>query len=319
VTNADVVICSSHHPFAIHPARRIARRWGARLIFEVRDLWPLTLIELGGASRRNPFILAMQFSEDYAYRHADSVVSVLPGARPYMVAHGMTTAKFRFVPNGVDLSEASISAPLPPGHTDALARLRDRGAFVVGYAGRIGLANALETLISAMAECPDSDICLVLLGNGPLESDLRAQAASLGLDDRIIFLDSVRKDQVPDFLRRVDVAYVGYAPQPLYQYGVSPTKLADYMLASRPVLSAIDAPDDIVATSGAGISCRAGDVRGIADAIAKLRAMSASQRQEMGERGRSWLVAHRDYRLLAARFLSGAAEAPDVRRQGAPS
>lgn len=319
ITKADVVVCSSHHPFAIHPARRIARRWGAQLIFEVRDLWPLTLIELGGASRRNPFIMAMQFSEDYAYRHADRVVSVLPGARPYMVARGMAAAKFRFIPNGVDPSEASSSAPLPTSHAEALARLRDRGAFLVGYAGRIGLANALETLLSALAQCPAPDICLVLLGNGPLESDLKAHADRLGLYDRIMFLDSVRKDQVPEFLRQIDVAYVGYAPQPLYQFGVSPTKLADYMLASRPVLSAMDAPDDIVATSGAGISCRAGDVRGIADAIAKFRTMSASERQEMGERGRRWLVAHRDYRLLAARFLSRVEEAYGGERRDPPS
>ena len=66
VQRADLVVCTSHHPFPIYAARRMARRFDARLVFEVRDLWPLTLIELGGASRTHPFIRMMQLAEDFA-------------------------------------------------------------------------------------------------------------------------------------------------------------------------------------------------------------------------------------------------------------
>ena len=84
VSNADVVICSSHHPFPIYTAHRLARKFKAKLVFEVRDLWPLTLIELGNVSKQNPFIVLMQRAEDYAYKHAEKVISVLPSAKDYM-------------------------------------------------------------------------------------------------------------------------------------------------------------------------------------------------------------------------------------------
>lgn len=305
IERADLVICSSHHPFAIHAAHRLARRHGARLVFEVRDLWPLTLIELGGADARHPFIRAMQWSENYAYRHADRVVSVLVAAHDYMVEHGMASENFLFVPNGVDMDEKQDRESLSTQHMEALERARVQGRFIVGYAGRVGLANALYTLVDALALCPDQNVCAAILGGGSHVPELYAQAERLGLVDRVLFLDSVPKAQVNDFLARVDVAYIGLQNQPLFRFGVSPTKLNDYMLAAKPIICAIDAPGDIVAESGAGVSCRAEDPEALSVAIQALRGLSPAQRAEMGECGRRWIVANRDYRVLAQRFLDG--------------
>ena len=72
----DVVIASSTYPLDIYPARSIARRTGARLIFEVHDLWPLSPMELGGLSRWHPFIMVMQAAENAAYRSSDAVVNI---------------------------------------------------------------------------------------------------------------------------------------------------------------------------------------------------------------------------------------------------
>ncbi len=95
------VICSSHHPLAIFAAERIANRYRATLLYEVRDLWPLTLIELGGASPKNLLIMLMQYAEDRAYRKAQSVVSVLSHSKSYMVSRGLLPNKFHYIPNGV--------------------------------------------------------------------------------------------------------------------------------------------------------------------------------------------------------------------------
>lgn len=303
IQKADVVISSSHHPFAIHPARYLSSRLNARLVFEVRDLWPLTLIELGGASAKNPFIRLMQYSEDYAYRKSDMVVSVLPAAKDYMIKHGLSPDKFVYVPNGVDLDDVDCPGTLPAGHVDLIDKLRTKGKFLVGYAGRVGLANALHSLIDALKLCPEDNIAVVILGEGSHSVELEAQAREIGVADKVYFLGSVPKSQVQDFLFRMDCVYIGLQSQPLFRFGVSPTKLNDYMLAARPIIYAIDAPNNEVEESKAGISCKAENSPDIAKAISFMMIMPKNELVDMGRRGYDWIINNKDYRVLAQRFL----------------
>lgn len=303
VDAADLVICSSHHPLAIYGAQQLVRRLRTRLVFEVRDLWPLTLIELGGASRANPLIVAMQWAEDRAYRSADAVVSVLEHSRDYMVSRGMAPEKFHYVPNGCD-DQPERLGELPDAHRRALGRLQ--GRFLVGYAGRVGLANALDAVIEALAQCRVSDAVVVVLGDGSHARALRARANELGVGDRLLVLPPVRKDQVAAFLERVDVTYVGLLPEPLFRFGVSPTKLNDYLLAAKPVICAIDARIDAVDESGAVIQCPPSEPARIARAIEQLYAAGPGGRAEMGARGFEWVSRRRKYSYLAREFLRAA-------------
>jgi len=124
----DIVIASSTHPLDIYGAAAIARRAGARLVFEVHDLWPLTPIELGGVSPRNPFIAAMDRAERYACRHADAVVSILPAADDYLVTRGLLRSRYVHIPNGVSLAAFDAEEePLPRPHAELLAELRAPG------------------------------------------------------------------------------------------------------------------------------------------------------------------------------------------------
>lgn len=305
IEHADLVICSSHHPFAIHPARMLAKKSGARLVFEVRDLWPLTLIELGGASPRHPFIRLMQWSEDYAYRVADKVVSVLPRAADYMHGHGMVLDKFLYIPNGIELSAAESHEELPDAHKQKLLELKASGQLLVGYAGKVGLSNVLGPFLEAISKCEDDSIHAIILGDGEFLPELQEQVKRLQLESQVTFLEAVSRRQVADFLKHLDVAYVGYQRQPLYRFGVSPTKVNDYMLAALPIIYAVDAPCNVVAESGAGVTCMPENNLAIRDAILELRDMGSDARQAMGNRGKKWLVENRDYAVLAKRFLDG--------------
>ena len=96
----DTVIASSTYPMDIWVARRLARQSGARLVYEVHDLWPLSPIELSGMSPRHPFAMVCQRAEDTAYRDADVVVSMLPCVHEHMASRGLDLRKLRIVPNG---------------------------------------------------------------------------------------------------------------------------------------------------------------------------------------------------------------------------
>jgi glycosyltransferase involved in cell wall biosynthesis len=144
VRRPRIVIASSTYPLDVFPAWMIARLAGAKLVFEVHDLWPLSPVELSGMSRWHPFILAMQVAENFAYRACDVCVSMLPKALDHMRNHGLKPRKFKYVPNGILPEEWDQQrGEVPTAHVEALAKFRKEHPFLLGYVGTHGLANAL--------------------------------------------------------------------------------------------------------------------------------------------------------------------------------
>lgn len=299
----DVVIASSTYPLDIYPASIISKATGSRLIFEVHDLWPLTPIELGGMSPHHPFIMVLQRAEDYAYRVAGRVVSMLPKADSYMRARGMAPHKFIYIPNGIDTTEwQNDSKTLPQSHHKTLEELKQNGRFLVGYAGAHGLANALDSFIEASSFLQKYPVTFVLVGQGPEKERLQQNILEKRLQN-VIFLPSVSKISIPALLSFMDALYIGWKREPLYRFGVSPNKLMDYMMAGKPIIHAIEAGNDTVAESGCGISVPPENPEAIADAVKKLINMAEPERKVMGLKGRSYVIANHDYQILAQRFL----------------
>ncbi len=295
----DVVIASSTYPMDIWVARRIARRAGARLVYEVHDLWPLSPIELSGLSRRHPFIVLVQAAEDAAYRDADRVVSMLPKVHAYMASRGLDLQKLAIVPNGITLDEWSGEpAPL----REDVARALDGGGTLVGYAGSMGLPNALDTLLDAAALLRNEPFRFVLVGSGHEQARLAQRVAAEGLG-HVTLLPPIPKAQIPAFLARVDIAYIGWQRVPIYRFGIAPNKLMDYMMARCAVLHSVEAGNDPVAEAGCGLTVPPQDPAAVADGLRRLAAVPAEERRAMGERGRAFVLANHTYTVLAQRFL----------------
>jgi glycosyltransferase involved in cell wall biosynthesis len=297
----DVVIASSTYPMDIWPARRIAKQADARLVYEVHDLWPLSPMELGGMSRWHPFIMWVQMAEDYAYRHVDKVVSLLPRAKEYMCSRGMAPQKFSYVPNGVVEEEWTQSAELPQEVKRSLDALRAKGLPLVAYAGTHGLGNALDVLLDAASRLKGKAE-VVMVGTGPERERLLARVANEGLTN-VTMLPAIPKESVPGFLGDVDIAFIGWHPNSLYRFGISPNKLLDYMMAGKPVVHSASAGNDPVAEAGCGLTVSSGDAVAVAEAILKLAAMPEAQRKLMGLAGREFILENQTYPILAASFL----------------
>lgn len=299
----DVVIASSTYPMDIWPAHRIAKMARAKLVFEVHDLWPLSPMELGGMSKWHPFIMLVQAAEDYAYRHADVVVSMLPKVREYMESRGMAPHKLHIVPNGIDPAEWQADSPdLLSTAREELANIKDQGMSIIGYAGTHGLANSLNTLLDAARLMKDENIAFVLVGDGPDKGALQHRAQDEKLR-KVFFHDSVKKEQIPALLRWFDVAYIGSTRQPLYRFGIAPNKLMDYMMAGSTVLMAIDAGNDPVGEAGCGLTVKPEDPQAVVQGIRSLLALSEEERKAMGQRGRAYVLENHTYPVLAGRFL----------------
>jgi glycosyltransferase involved in cell wall biosynthesis len=299
----DVVIASSTYPLDIYPAQRIARLARARLLFEVHDLWPMSPMELGGYSRRHPFILLLQAAENYACRHADAVVSMLPNVAEHLRAHGMAPHKLHIIPNGADPAEWQlVNGPVAGALGVCLARLRERKTFIVGYAGSHGTANALRYLLEAAKLMEKHPVAFVLVGNGPEKTSLCQQAKTLGLTN-VLFFDPIAKIHIPAFLQAIDVAYIGWRRQALYRFGIAPNKLIDYMMAARPILHAVDAGNNLVAEAASGLTIAPENPQAVVDGVLSLMLLSSEARMEMGARGRRFALEHLTYPVLGRRFL----------------
>ena len=304
----DVVIASSTYPMDIWVAHRIvrlARRQGipCKLVFEVHDLWPLSPIELGGMSPKHPFIMLCQAAENYAYRHADVVVSMLPKVADHMQAHGLDLRKLHIVPNGIALEEwQGDPAPLREDLDLYIGAQKTAGRTVVGYAGSHGTPNALDVLLQAAARMQTEPFSFVLVGDGHEKTALQQQAQALGLQ-HVAFFGPVPKAQIPSFLAQIDIAYIGWQRVPIYRFGIAPNKLMDYMMARCVVLHSVEAGNDPVAEAGCGLTVPPADPPAIADGLRQLARLDAATRERMGAAGRQFVLDNHIYPVLARRFL----------------
>lgn len=300
-TTPDIVIASSTYPFDTKIAKKIAQKAQAKFIYEIHDLWPLTPIELNGMSRNHPYIYLMQKAEDFGYKRADKVVSLLPNVDDYMKLRGMDINKFEYIPNGISTDDWNQKPrELSIEISTNISIARERYNFIVGYAGGMGESNALDYLIDAAILCPK--IAFMLVGDGANKLELEKKVR-LAHSENIFFFKPISKNMVPSFLVQMDVLYIGWNNIPIYRYGISPNKIFDYMMAKKPILHSITTGNDIVKDSSCGISVPAGDVQGIINGLEKISEMPKETLNQLGQNGYDYAIKHHDYKVLAAKFL----------------
>jgi len=296
----NVIIGSSVHPFAAWIAWRLARKIGCRYVFEIRDLWPETIIELGGVSRHHPFIMLLSRIERVLVQNADRVVSLLPNGYSYLARFGIPEYKVVVVPNGTDVSRLDhIDGELPSCIDMELKRMK--GAFIVAYAGAHGLANRLDTVIDAAAICSASGgtgVEFLLVGDGPDKPRLRQRVSQLQLRN-VTFADRMSKESVLPLLTRCDAGVIALTKTPLYQHGISPNKLFDYMLAGVPIVMAGDSPNNPVSSSDGGVVVPFDDADAMAKALMKL-AVDRDKAHAMGLKGRQYVIKNHSSAHLAS-------------------
>lgn len=297
----DTILVSSPSLFSFLGGRRLAKKLTARLVFEVRDIWPLTLVELGGYSKNHPFIKLMQWIEDEAYRVSDAVISNLKNSVEHMVSRGLSRGKFSWIPNGFSRDEVDLRVEINSGTSKRIPRNK----FIIGYAGTLGVANALDTLILSAEKLVEyKEIAFVLVGDGKEKNNLKRLVNDKGLNN-VFFLDSIPKLEIQSMLSYFDVCYIGLTNDPLFRFGVSPNKLFDYMYSAKPIIYAIDSGDyKPVEAASAGIQVPAEDPEALSKAIVDIYGKTEEERRLMGLNARRAAENEYEYGALSIK-LSG--------------
>lgn len=308
----DIVIGSSPHPFVHYNLQRIKKQYLCPVFFEVRDLWPQMLIELGFLHKYHPLSLFFYYLEHQAYKKSDRTISLWNTADEYMFKHGLKPNKYIYLPNGIDIDESNaIKFNLDHPLCQKVLELQKQGKFIVGYGGSHGHANAIMAVVDAcvyLKSKNQNDVVFICVGDGPEKEKFIQYAQNNSvLNDNLYFYDYVTKDVVLGFYKLINVTYIGLVDLPLFKYGPTPNKLMDYFSMAKPIIYAIKSRFDPVKTANAGLSIKPCGTE-LANAIVSMKSLTSDELAQMGMNGR--LYAERELSFDAlARELSSHIEA----------
>jgi len=273
----DVVIGSSVHPFAARTGAYFAKHFNVPFIFEIRDLWPQTLIDLGRLTPRHPICLALRWLEKDLCHRACRIITLLPYAYQYLETIGVPQNRLTWIPNGVEIE----GGDLPNRRPNDL----EQQPFTLMYFGAHGLANGLDNVLRAMQvlqQRPNAPVVrLRLIGDGPEKPRLMQLAQELRLTE-VLFEPPVRKSNIPALASEADTFIFNLVDAPVFRYGISSNKLFDYMAAQRPIIFCCKSSNNPIADAGAGPTVQPGNPDLLADAIWNMALRSPQERNEMG-------------------------------------
>ena len=259
-------------------------RWcrGIPYVMDVMDLWPDSVGQsnMGRCWMKAPIGTLSRI----AYGSATRVVASSPGMAEVLADRGIQRARLSFIYNWCDEQSlrlgAVASGQLPEGF---------RGRFNVLFAGNMGPAQGLDTVIeaAALAGRIDPTIQFVFLGEGILRSVLEQLACRIA-PKNTVFLPFRPQKEASLVMALSDVLIIHLKPIPLFDYTI-PSKTQAYLASGRPIIAAVGRDTThLVQTAGAGVSCKAGDPRLIAEAAVQLARVSKEDRDAMGRRGREF-------------------------------
>lgn len=296
LTPPTAILGSTVHPLAAWGAMRLAKRYRVPFIFEIRDLWPETLIELGGIRRRGLLAKALRHLEHKLCKEAVAVVTTMPLAYKYLETSGVPREKVHWISNGVDIRAFRNSLAEAPQPHEQSPR------FNFTYFGSLGIANAVHLLVEGFKGSKAASTCtLNIVGGGP---DLhRLETLADGHEDSIRIHGPVPKQQIPRFASAADCLVVAVQDSPLYNYGLSLNKLFEYMAAEKPILFAGTSAENPAVLSGGSINPNT-TVDEIAKAYDEILSMSETQLQDFGAKNLHYVSEHFDYPALTKRLAS---------------
>lgn len=298
----DVVICSSTYPVDTYVGQRIRKKSGkpVTLIHEVHDMWPASLIDLGGMSESHPFVKVMQVGENSFCRKSDVVVSLLPAAKDHFIEHGMMPEKFVHVSNGVILKEWENPEPLEADIAAHFRRKKEEGKLNLCFFGSIHKTYNLDTLIDAMIKRGKDDVALTFIGPGMDKEELKKM--TVGREDMFAFFDPIPKKQVPSIFEHVDGTFIGIKNQKISRFGISMNKLFDSMMGGKPIIYMVQAPNNHIEEYDCGIIVNGTDENAIIAAIDEFASLPEERRREMGANGNRAAREVFNYNSLAEKF-----------------
>lgn len=300
----DVVIISSLSIFSIVYGYFLKKKYGAFLIFEIRDIWPLTMTAEGGFSKWHPLTLFIGWIEKFGYKKSDLIVGTMPKLNLHVEQVIKNGAEKSFFCSPLGFDESAQGAIIEAQHE--LDQYFKPNKITIGYAGSMGLTNALEPFIECMEKFKNNhDIQFVLVGGGDLKDDYEKRLADHG---NVTFVPKIQQKYVQYFLSQCDILYLSTHDSVLWRYGQSMNKLVQYMLAGKPIIASYSGYQTMLNEADSGVFVPANAVEPLYEALVNFISKPSQELAEIGQRGRKWILANRSYKQLASEYIKAIEE-----------
>ncbi|VAX08696.1 Glycosyl transferase, group 1 family protein [hydrothermal vent metagenome] len=297
--NFDFVFVFEPSPFTVGIPGMLFR-WlkKAPMMFWVQDLWPESLTAAGAV--RNPHILRwLGHMVRIIYHRCDRVLVQSEAFMEPATAAGADPKRTYYFPNWAEKLYQPLSLP-----SDAVERGEIPDKFCILFAGNLGEAQSLETIVQAARKVDEheKDISWIMIGDGRRLTWMKSEVERLGLEKQIHFLGRRPMESMPRYFALADALLVTLRPDPIFSRTI-PSKVQAYLACGRPIVAALDGEGArIVRDSAAGIVVNAGDADALAKAVLALKAMSADEREQMGQHGRTYFENYFESEMLISRL-----------------
>lgn len=291
-----VIIISSLSIFTILYGYYLKKKFNSFLVFEIRDIWPLTLTEEGKFNKWHPLVILMGLIEKFGYSKSDLVVGTMP-------------LLFRHVENVLGYQKPFHCSPLGFNSADysfcdidmlnPFNEYKKMGKFIIGYAGSMGLSNSLECFIKTIKLMKRENVLFLLVGNGDYKEKFKKELDGF---ENVRFLPKIEQVQVKYFLDICDIVYLSTKKSKVWNYGQSMNKVIEYMLSAKPIVATYFGYQTMINESGCGYFIESEDPEELKKFFIKLAMLPKAELKKIGDNGRKWLYENRTYEKLALNY-----------------
>lgn len=294
--NYDVIFVYGVSPiFQAIPASFLGWIKGIPVVLWVQDLWPQSAEATGYV--KSPFLLKLlEKFVRFTYAHTDLLL-VQSEAFIEPVLKLSPNIPIAYYPNSVEKKFYSPETISPP-YIESL-----QSGFTVLFAGNVGIAQAMETIVSAAEKLHSyNEIKIVILGSGSKSDWVAEQIVEKKLTN--LYLEGrFPVETMPILMRQASVLLVTLTDQPIFELTV-PNKIQAYLAVGKPIIACLNGEGArIVTEAKSGLAVKAEDVEGLTQAIVKLYQMSETAREQMGVNGRAYFKQHFDEEMLTAELI----------------
>ena len=282
------------------PALRVGRQLGIPVVYEVRAFWEDAAVDHGTTTEGSLRYRLTRRLETHALQRADHVFTICEGLRRDIVARGIPAARVTVIPNAVDIEGFELGGQADPA---LKARLGLDGATVVGFIGSFYAYEGLDLLMQALPTllAARPDLRLLLVGGGPQDAALKAQAQALGVADKVVFTGRVPHAEVNRYYDLVDVLAYPRHSMRLTEL-VTPLKPLEAMAQDRLfVASDVGGHQELVRDGETGFLFKAGSAEALAAAVLQTLARQAEW-PRIRQQARQFVEAERNWRTSVARY-----------------